>query len=416
MSPSPVTFPKLTPDLRHRIIAQVIETVRDKYVLADKAEQMAHHVTAQQAAGAFDSIETIPELTSRLTSEVHGVHRDLHLYLDPWLPPEDGGTTAHSYEDELRTMPRTNYDFRKLEVLLGNIGYLDLRSFCPAPIGGETATAAMQFLAHTDALIFDLRDNGGGDSLVQYLQSYLFAEPTHMVSQRHRSGRVQQTWTLPYVPGPDFSNHPVHVLISRSTFSAGEDFAYTLQKRGRAVIVGEKTRGGAHPVEFYRFPDLFLEIMIPESFSEHPDTGENWEETGVIPDIAVHADDALGVAHEGALRALLERHEEDESLVSFRQWALRSIASRRGRPQPTDDQLALYAGQYGHSVTVFVVENLLKLSWGGRRDHTLTPLGEHEFEFDHGTQRALFRVESGCSVEMIGREQGGGEWRLPRRG
>jgi len=416
MSQPSAAFPELTSDLRDRFIAQVAKTVRELYVFEDKANEMADHLLEQQEQGAFDSVESIPTLASMMTSELHGVHEDLHLFIDAWLPSDEGAAAASNlHEDMLKNKHRVNFDFRKLEILLGNIGYLDLRSFCPVRLCGETAAAAMRFLAHTDALILDLRDNGGGENLVQFLQSYLFAEPTHMITQRHRSGRDRQTWTHPYVPGPKFVDQPVYVLISRSTFSAGEDFSFTLQKQGRAIIVGEQTRGGAHPVEFYRFPDLFLEIMIPEEYSEDPASGGNWEDSGVIPDIAVHADEALQAAHTEALKKLLEQSEEDESLVRFRQWALQSIEARKDRPRLSPEQQKLYPGRYGRSIEVFLDGDTVKLNWGGRRDHILLPLGEHEFEFDHGLQRALFVVENGVPKELVGREQDGGEWRLPRK-
>lgn len=418
----PATFPELTMDLRRRFVDQVAKTVRELYVFEDKANAMADHLQTQEAAGGFDEIETIPELAKYLTAELHSVHEDLHLYIDPWLPPTDGSdaSAANLHEEMLRNKHRTNYDFRQLEILLGNVGYLDLRSFCPVRLSGETAAAAMQFLGHCDALIFDLRDNGGGEDLVQFLQSYLFEKPTHMVTQRHRSGRDRQTWTHPYVPSPKLVDQPAYVLISRSTFSAGEDFAFTLQRQGRVVVVGEQTRGGAHPVEFYRFPDLCLEIMIPEEFSVDPVSGDNWEADGVIPDIRVPSGDALDAAHEIALKTLLERQDAeqkaDESLRTFRQWALRSVEAKRNRPNLADDQLSLYPGTYGRSIEVFLDGDALKLCWGGRRDQILLPIGEHEFEFDRGTQRAEFVVKDGAITMLIARDHDGGEWRLPRKG
>ena len=417
MPESASVFPSLTTELRDAFVAQVARSVRELYVFEDKANAMADHLLAQQSAGAFDEVESIPKLAELLTSELHGVHEDLHMYIAPWLPPSDasGEPEGNLHEDMLKTKHWTNFDFRKLEILLGNIGYMDLRMFCPVRISGETAAAAMQFLAHSDALIFDLRDNGGGEDLVQFLQSYLFAEPQHMITQRHRSGRIRQTWTHPFVPGPKFVEHAVYILMSRSTFSAAEDFAFTLQRQKRAVIVGEQTRGGAHPVEFYRFPELFLEIMIPEEYSQDPVSGENWESTGVVPDIEAHADDALQVAHAEALKKLLGKPEEEESLIAFRRWALESVEAQGNRPTLSPDQLRLYAGNYGRSVRVFPDRETLKLSWGGRRDLALLPLREAEFEFDHGTQRAQFVIEDGVAKALICRQQDGEEWRLPRK-
>ncbi|MFC2082839.1 S41 family peptidase [Candidatus Bipolaricaulota bacterium] len=416
MSINKDAYPELTTDLRNRVIEKVVESIREYYVFEDAAHLMADHVVAQHKAEAFHSIGNLPELAAALGRELRSVNEDLHLSVAAWLPPEEDADREadRAYEEWLETMPRKNYEFRKLEILLGNIGYLDLRAFCPANIAGQTATAAMQFLAHTDALIFDLRDNGGGDSLVQYLQSYLFSEPTHMVSQRYRPDRLEQTWTYAYVPGPRFPDTPVYVLMSRSSFSAAEDFAYTLQQQGRITVVGEQTRGGAHPIEFYRFPELCLELTIPNACSEDPISGGNWEESGVIPDVAVPANDALQTAHMLALETLLETDVTDDMSQMWR-WALASVRNNQSEIELTQDVLDLYVGQYGNSVVITSSDGALSLCWGGRRDLELTPMGDHRFEFDHGTQRAQFMLENETVQSLVCSSIDGDKWSLPRR-
>ncbi|MGI8691709.1 MAG: S41 family peptidase [Geodermatophilaceae bacterium] len=44
----------------------------------------------------------------------------------------------------------------------------------------------------------------------------------------------------------------MYVLTSGATFSGGEALAYDLQQLGRATVVGERTRGGAHPRRGFR--------------------------------------------------------------------------------------------------------------------------------------------------------------------
>ena len=410
-------YPKLDKTLRGQIIEKVSETVRECYVFEEDAQRFGDVLLEQMQKGTFDSIETIPELTAALSRKLQEVKADLHLSVGAWLPPEDGAdeATDNTYEEWLAGMPRRNFDMRKLEVLLGNVGYMDLRAFCPANIAGETATAAMQFLAHTDALIFDLRDNGGGDDLVQYLQSYLFAKPTHMLSNRYRPGdRIEQTWTYSYVPGPRFADVPVYVLMSRSSFSAAEDFAYTLQKQGRVTIVGKQTRGGAHPVEFYRFPELFLEIMIPNACSEDTITGDNWEDTGVIPDVEASADEALTVAHELALETLLKTQANDEARSQW-EWALGNVRNTKRSVALDVSELALYAGAYGKCIKITLSDGILRFCWGGRRSHAMAPMGEHAFEFDQGNLRARFNMKDGVPCELVYSTYEGQEWTFPRR-
>jgi len=82
--------------------------------------------------------------------------------------------------------------------------------------------------------------------------------------------------------------------------SGGEDFAYTLQAHRRALVVGETTRGGAHPTAAYQL-DAHVSVRVPSARGVVVATGTNWEGVGVTPDIAVPAERALEVAHRDAL-------------------------------------------------------------------------------------------------------------------
>lgn len=407
-------LPPLDENLRRSIIEKTAQTIEDHYIFPDDADRMAALLLSRQQGKAFDEAGTIPELTKKLTEAVQSVRQDLHLAVMPWVAPSGGEDNDESgMMDALRRRwRRHNYEFRKLEILLGNVGYLDLRGFPTAAVAGPTTAAAMQFLSHADALIFDVRDNGGGEDLVYLLMSYLFDEPKHVHTARHRD-HDEQVWTYGFVPGPRFPNHPAYVLISRSTFSAGEDFSYNLQQQGRVVVVGEQTCGGAHPVEFYRFPELFLELMIPNAYSISPISGTNWEESGVVPDIEVPADDALAVAHEQAMVKLVERAEDDE-LRRYRTWALDTLRGRKTRYDVDVNALMTYVGRYSGSVSVEAQDTTLTLSWGGRRAHRLTPLSEHCFEFDHGTQRVTFAVEDGQVNELVWETEDGDAWTMKR--
>lgn len=406
-------FPALTPRLVSRIVKKTAETVRDRYIFPDDAKAMSDLLLVKLREGTFDDLKAVPDLTQAMTEALHSVRADLHLVAMAWLPQAAGGEADGVMDSWHRRMARHNYEFRKLEVLLGNVGYVDLRGFASAAMGGPTASAAMQFLAHTDALIFDLRDNGGGEDLVYYLMSYLFDKPTHVHTARYRD-HDEQNWTYGYVPGPRFADKPVYVVISRTTFSAGEDFSYNLQQLGRVTVVGEQTRGGAHPVDFYRFPELCLELMIPNAYSENPVSRANWEEIGVTPDIAAPADKALDVAHRTALERLVADDADDEAR-RYREWALETLRLRAKHYTPEPDTLAACVGSYGSSVEVAVRGDDLTMSWGGRRAYVLTPLAKKRFEFDHGTQQVTFGMQKGTAKSLVWRTEDGDEWRMTRK-
>jgi len=80
--------------------------------------------------------------------------------------------------------------------------------------------------------------------------------------------------------------------------------------RKRVTVVGETTRGGAHPGSVARL-DAHFSAFIPQGRAINPVSRTNWEGTGVTPDIPVAADDALRTAHLDALRRLLARAPDD---------------------------------------------------------------------------------------------------------
>ncbi|MEX2114665.1 MAG: S41 family peptidase, partial [Pirellulales bacterium] len=199
----------------------------------------------------------------------------------------------------------------KVERLEGNIGYIQLRGFHPAELGGKAAAEAMQAVADTDALIIDLCTNGGGaPSMVALVCSYLFGpEPVHLNDLYFRpDDRTHQWWTLPYLPGDRYVGKPVYVLTSERTFSAAEEFAYNLKNLKRATIVGETTGGGANPGGRKRLDDHFT-MFLPSGRAINPITKTNWEGTGVTPDVAVPAELALKAAQLAALKAIIPEHE-----------------------------------------------------------------------------------------------------------
>ena len=173
----------------------------------------------------------------------------------------------------------------------------------PAPeICGPTAEAAMKFLAYVDALIFDLRDNRGGDPrMVALIATYLFDHPVHLSDiYNRREDSTTQYWTLPYVSGKRLVSTPAFVLTSSRTFSGAEDFAYNLQAIKRATVIGETTGGGAHPTMF-RLVDGHFGVGVPFARSINLTTKTNWEGTGVRPDVQVKSAEAIQAAHRMAV-------------------------------------------------------------------------------------------------------------------
>jgi hypothetical protein len=295
---------------RDQVIKGSIAKLNENYVFPDVAKKMGEAVAARAAKGEYDSITSAKALADKLTADFREVSHDKHLHMeyDEKGVPDQGSGGGPSEAEQREFMSKINFGFEKVERMRGNVGYIDIRGFVPPMYGGDTATAAMNFLANTDALIIDLRQNNGGTpEMIAYVLSYLFDEQTHVNDIYTRtSNETQQFWTLPHVAGQTFGGKkPIYVLTSNRTFSGGEEFAYDLKNLRRATLIGETTGGGAHPVQPYKVSEHFA-IGVPFARAISPVTKTNWEGTGVMPDIAVPADAALDKAYRLALQALLD--------------------------------------------------------------------------------------------------------------
>lgn len=295
-----------------RRIGAMLET---HYTDAEVAAACAKHLRTRLAAGDFDDAADPTELARRLTASLQSVSRDQHMHVSVRSPDEtrvDDPDPARRQREELERLRRENFGFERVERLDGNVGYLDMRYFSSHPRARETAAAAMAFLANTDAVIFDMRKNGGGNpEMIRFLCSYLFDEPTHLTTIRWRDeDRTRAYWTLADLPRPALADRPVFVLTSADTFSGAEGFCYILQARRRAAIVGETTRGGANPGRVFPI-DERLSMFISTGRVIDPVTGTNWEGVGVRPDVPVDAGAALETALEMARKAVEARRQED---------------------------------------------------------------------------------------------------------
>jgi len=295
----------LEPSIRQRVVDRAADELIRAYVFEDIARQMAEDLHRRLGAGEYEEITTAHEFARRLTEDLRAISHDRHLAVRPRAAtlPEHGPEAPPGARD----LPgRGNYGFEKVEILAGNVGYIKLNGFAGGTEGHPTAAAAMAFVAHTDALIFDLRENGGGSpDMIMFLSGYLFDEPVHLNSFHNRSeGTVQDFYSAAEVPGPRYGpRKPVYVLTSAYTFSGAEEFTYNLKNLNRATIVGRTTGGGAHPVQFYTINKQF-EMTVPYARAVNPITKTNWEGTGVTPDVDVPADQALDTAHDLALKAV----------------------------------------------------------------------------------------------------------------
>src|SRR5688572_11606347 len=202
-SPAPVTVDAA---LRTTVIDGAIEHMRKAYIFADVAEKMAAALRANLEKKDYETITSPQEFAERLTKDLQAVSKDKHLRIlfnRDGLPARSGGPTPEERARFLADERRRNFGFFRIERLDGNVGYIDLRGFSGTPDSKATAVAAMNCLADTDALIFDLRRNGGGSPfMIGILSSYLFDEVVHLNDFYVReTDRRQQFFTTAEVEG-----------------------------------------------------------------------------------------------------------------------------------------------------------------------------------------------------------------------
>lgn len=309
---------------RKTVIEGAIKALNENYIFPEVAKKMEQSVRERMKRKEYDRISNAEVFASTLTAHFQEVSHDKHLrmrYSQEILPnfgPQ--GESAAERERQRAWASARNFGFEKVERLEGNIGYLELRGFMDAELASATAAAAMTFLANTDALIIDLRRNGGGQpKMVALLSSYLFDKPTHLNDIYFRAdNRTEEFWTTETVAGKRFgASKPVYVLTSAYTFSGAEEFSYNLQNLKRATLIGETTGGGAHPVRPHRLNDHFS-IGVPFARAINPITKTNWEGTGVKPEVAVPANQALKVAQIAALKSIAEKTTDKERAAELR--------------------------------------------------------------------------------------------------
>lgn len=305
-------------ETRTAVIDMLLKELNDSYVFAETAKKMEADIRARIAAKEYDSITSALEFAKKLTTDLQGVSKDKHLrvrYSYRPIPVRTGRnepTPAERAEFE-RNVKFENFGFERVERLRGNIGYIDLMGFFAPVLGAETVRSAFGFVGNTEALIIDLRRNGGGDpEMVAKISSYLFADRVLLNTMYWRnSGRTDEFWTDPKVAGTKFVDKPVYVLTSARSFSGAEEFAYNLKNLKRATIVGETTGGGAHPGGTERLSEHFL-ALIPTGRAINPITKTNWEGTGVEPDVKVPKEQALHTAQILALKGMLADTQDAE--------------------------------------------------------------------------------------------------------
>ncbi|MCU0643730.1 MAG: S41 family peptidase [bacterium] len=282
---------------KKEVIQTIGKLIQTKYVIPEAAEKYAAELKKKHAAGCYDSCTDSKEFAKTVTADLISITHDKHFNFRVNESSEVGEKAESALHHPVRyhlLRAKENTGFFKMEWIENSIGYVDIRRCYSFDLAKDLIIAAMKFLANSNAIIIDVRENGGGSG--DYLSSYFLPYPTQLTGWYSReTDWLTEFWTIKDIGAEPLLDTPVFILTSNRTFSASEAFAYDMKVRKRATIIGDSTRGGAHSVDLYKIDDQF-EIYISTERAVNPITGENWEGVGVIPDILVPSEVALDTA------------------------------------------------------------------------------------------------------------------------
>ena len=318
----------VTPAGRDSLLTSVTATLEREYVRPGQVRGLAQAL--RRRAGAYplhDPAALADSVTADLQRHLGNAHVELAFVPGGVRAGERPGEEFIRQQQALYRFH--NFGFYRVERMGGNVGYLDLRVFADPAWDDGAARSAMEFLRRTDGLIIDLRENGGGEpAMAALLASFLLDDqPVPFSEVRYRNGTVERSATDPALwPRRYGSQKPIIILTSGETFSAAEAFARTLQRLGRATVLGDTTRGGGTPATTYPVGSHFR-LSVPDGMPVDPATGGELGARGVAPDVVAPAADALGAAHRLVLERLLTSAPDDTLRRRYRQ-ALDELAAR----------------------------------------------------------------------------------------
>ncbi|MFL6550391.1 MAG: S41 family peptidase [Povalibacter sp.] len=390
------------------IATRAAELIDNNFYDVERARKISDELKSAAKAGEFDALKDPRDLAAKLSERLYKYDRHFRVS----FTKHESERESHPSMSAEAMDRRSGYGFRRVEMLPGAIGLIDMRMFADFEFGKPnepartTVDAALTMMSNADAVIIDLRNNGGGSpAMVGYLVSAFTPADANIYNNFHRrsdefSERPGDFYLTPML------NVPLYVLISGRTASAAEATAYTLQAAHRAIIVGEKSAGAANPGGQFPIGEGF-NIFISTGSPMNPVTKTNWEASGVQPDVAISAEDALLRAQILALERVLAANSNSPEHEETR-WILEALRVEQGGA-PKGPALAAYAGKYGDA-SIAVKGDTLMFVRGQRPPATLVRIKDDIF-FVKGEsfRRVLFDRESSGKIRGFQLARVGGD-------
>lgn len=357
----------LTAEVKKQTINDLSALLPERYAYKELGPKLQQLLQQNLKNGKYDSLVSPEEFSEAVTNDLRSLNSDRHLALNynPLAESSTSNSASQPPTPEERAKQASifnrqmNYGFKSVQFLNGNIGYVKFNYFDSyLDYSGSVVDASMSFLRNCDALIIDLRDNGGGSSqMVGYILGFLFKERTLSGTSYDRlTDTTTEAFITPQPKEKQLAEVDLYVLTSKRTISAGEGLAYDLKYLKHAKIIGETSAGAANPGRVTRLNNLFT-AFIPNRHGVNVVSGTNWEGTGVPVDISCPAEDALRVANLTALKELEAKATDAFQRNRFRKYITYLEKTHPERQLP-EDTLRQYAGEYQGGRTVRI--------WNGR--------------------------------------------------
>jgi hypothetical protein len=350
-APAPATAPA-TVDAP-AVVAEVRRIIAERYVLPERRPALDAVLAEGLASGRY-AVSSPNELAERINADLDRVGHDRHLnfHYDPRqaaeltaIGPEGpgGGGDASEFERQIRAV---NHGITELRILPGNVRLMRYDGF--QDIGDVTDQAiadAARFLSGGDAVIIDLRTNGGGSPrAVQQLISRFLAAGTPLVTF-YMNGEADPN-AVTALPDPLIGRmvgKPLYVLTSGGTASAAEEFTGHVLGYHLGEVIGANTAGAGFRNATLPVGGQFV-FSVSIGRAVLASTGKDWEAVGHAPTFPTPVPAALDVAQVHALRALAGKASgEDRTRLE----AMADAVDARMTPRTAARPLTAYAGLYG---------------------------------------------------------------------
>lgn len=372
-----------------RKVATEVKRLLDAYYVLPEARPKFGAVLAKGLASGRYDIADPDQLVERINADLHEVTPDKHLHVMydaerskelASAPTDAGADNAPPTPEDIAAAQRRNSGLVQMRILPGNVRYLETDGFVWA--GDVTERAyddAMRFLSGGDAVIIDMRKNGGGSpDAVRYLISHFLKPNTPLMTFYMGSSRVDTTAALAKTIAPRMIGKPLYVLTSGGSASAAEEFLGHVAGYKLGELIGENSAGAGFRNKFYPLPDGMV-ISVSVGRAVLASTGKDWEGVGFAPATAVPVDHALDVAEAHALKQIASTATPDKRRVLEVQAAM---LLAKTAPIKTALASAAYAGAYGER-TVRVDGDAITIARTGGGTSKLVAIGPNQFAYEN---------------------------------